>query len=266
MTSLVAWVGVDSRRPASLYVATDSRVTWSNHTAAYDFARKTFAARNSPDIFGYVGDVLFPALLLPTAVELFDMDPRPDDFVVKRQDRFLAIVRGSWNAVPHHERRDVNIVHGTRSGSGTGASFGLQVLSYGQGTGWRQERIAMPAVSATLTFLGSGTAAQRESHGAWQSSDSANTSRAAFGAFCEGIEGKHDSRSGGAPQLVGLYREGNGRLFGISWLGRNHVSGAYVPQDLAQDLNRIEWRDRLFQRATATHEVLPGAQRHSQRG
>lgn len=265
MTSLVAWVGVDARHTASLYIATDSRVTWSTHAGAYDFARKTFAARNSPDVFGYVGDVLFPALLLPTAVELFDMDPRPDDVVIKRQDDFLAIVEGSWTAVPHDERRDVKIVHGTRSGSGTVSSFGLQVLSYRRDAGWRQERIAMPTVSSTMTFLGSGATAQRGSYDAWQSSDSANTSRAAFGAFCEGIEGKHDPRSGGAPQLVGLYQEGNGQLFGISWLGRNHLSGAQVPQDLAQQLAGIEWRDRLFQRVTAAHKVLPGAQRHAPR-
>lgn len=263
MTSLITWVAVDSRGASSLYIATDSRVTWPNHGSGYDIARKTFAARSSPDVFGYVGDVLFPALLLPTAVELFDMDLRPDDPVPTRQDRFRAIVEGSWSAVPAHARQETRIIHGTRSGSGTAATFGLQVLSCTEDAVWRQERLDMPAVSATLTFLGSGASAQRESHRVWQASDSAGTSRAAFGAFCDGLEGGDDPRSGGAPQLVGLYRKFNGLMFGVSWHGQNYVSGAPVPEDVAQQLHGLEWRDTLLQRVTAERELVLGAQQHS---
>lgn len=265
MTSLVAWVGVDSRYPAALYIATDSRVTWPHHGGTYDHARKTFVARNSPDICGYVGDVLFPALLLPTVVELYDVNPRLDDLLIERQNRFFSIVCGSWNGLPQQERRDVVIVHGTRAGTGVDGEFGLQVLSYDRGAGWCQERLAMPTGSETLAILGSGSRVQRNSHLAWQSSDSANTSRSAFSAFCEGLRENLDPRSGGAPQLVGLYRQGNGRLFGVSWRDQNYVSGTHVSQGVAQDLDGIEWRDPLFQRTSPGHKLLPGAQRHSNR-
>ena len=59
MTMLVSWIGVDTHGPTSAYIAADSRISW-DASNAFDFAKKVFAAKKYPEIFGYAGDVLFP--------------------------------------------------------------------------------------------------------------------------------------------------------------------------------------------------------------
>ena len=71
MTLMVSWVGVDTHRPASIYIASDSRLSWPNE-AHYNHGRKTFACSQFPDIFGYCGDVLFPSMVLAQIVEMID--------------------------------------------------------------------------------------------------------------------------------------------------------------------------------------------------
>jgi hypothetical protein len=75
MTTLVTWVGVDSRGPASLYLASDSRFTWQPG-ASWDFGCKLFTARRHPEILGYCGDVLFSSHALGQAVQLIDASVR----------------------------------------------------------------------------------------------------------------------------------------------------------------------------------------------
>jgi hypothetical protein len=52
MTLLASWMGIDSRGAVSAYIASDSRITWGG-TVAFDYTRKVFAFRHSPDILGY---------------------------------------------------------------------------------------------------------------------------------------------------------------------------------------------------------------------
>jgi hypothetical protein len=67
MTLLVSWAGVDTHGTASAYIAADSRISWGN-PAVFDHGRKVYALRSSPDILGYCGDVLFPAIVLSQIV------------------------------------------------------------------------------------------------------------------------------------------------------------------------------------------------------
>jgi len=71
MTLLVSWLAVDSRRPSTVYIAADSRISW-NESVKFGYGKKVFAFRNSPDILGYCGDVLFPLIVLSQLVELAD--------------------------------------------------------------------------------------------------------------------------------------------------------------------------------------------------
>ena len=64
MTVLIGWIGVDSRVPCSAYLMSDSRISWNDQLGAYDYGRKLFAFKNSPDILGYCGDVTFPSMVL----------------------------------------------------------------------------------------------------------------------------------------------------------------------------------------------------------
>ena len=63
MTSLIAWVAADDRGPASLNIATDSRISWDSgplrSRTLWDQGQKVFASQREPILVGYVGDVLF---------------------------------------------------------------------------------------------------------------------------------------------------------------------------------------------------------------
>src|ERR1035438_2547255 len=75
MTLLVSWVGLDSKKngpkPASIYIAADSRISWGENIN-FDFCRKVYGFKNSPDILGYCGDVLFPSIVLSQLVDIGD--------------------------------------------------------------------------------------------------------------------------------------------------------------------------------------------------
>ena len=83
MTSFIAWAGIDSRAVSSVYFASDSRLSvpllYNPATGKiekrwyWDYGRKLFASNISPDIFAYVGDVLFPSQVLGQMVDLIDV-------------------------------------------------------------------------------------------------------------------------------------------------------------------------------------------------
>src|SRR5579864_7490961 len=64
MTTLVPWCSVDSRGSSALCMASDSRITWGSEVKRWDAGRKLFACKATADIFGYVGEVFFPSLVL----------------------------------------------------------------------------------------------------------------------------------------------------------------------------------------------------------
>jgi hypothetical protein len=73
MTSLVSWVGIDARGPASIYIASDSRITWGDDSSRkWDCAKKTFCSLRFPIIFGFCGDVFVPTQIISSVIELID--------------------------------------------------------------------------------------------------------------------------------------------------------------------------------------------------
>ena len=71
MTTLLSWVGIDTHGAASVYIASDSRIS-CGCSQQWDVGRKVFASKTSPKIFGYCGDVSFPIQILGQLVELID--------------------------------------------------------------------------------------------------------------------------------------------------------------------------------------------------
>ena len=50
MTSFIAWLGVDSRGPTSMYFASDSRISWDKVPGVWDCGQKVFAANAGAEI------------------------------------------------------------------------------------------------------------------------------------------------------------------------------------------------------------------------
>jgi len=166
------------------------------------------------------------------------------------------------------------LMTGTRQyhedGSGMNARFRLWTLTYVASTWtkaavWTNDELAVNDTQSTLHIaLGSGKRAVEQQNEALQYDPQGRTSRAIFWAFCDALNKKTDPLSGGAPQLIGLYRTEMAKSYGITYEGHRYYQGLLVPD--SAHLNGIEWRDVNFQRVDgATMQVLPGAQRHGRR-
>jgi hypothetical protein len=274
VTSLAAWTGVDSRGPSSIYIATDSRISWQDPSGlivqAWDSGRKTAALAASPHIFGFAGDVLYPSQTLDAIGDLLAFSPEPRT-VEEAQEGFREAVKSAWKHLPPKERRASFLVHCLRLGDGMGSQFGMQIMHQPAGSdSWTARTFSMPHESSRLEFIGSGTKSLEVAHAKWvqvpaspsgQPQDTRmRTSRAVFSAFCDSLQSGKDAASGGAPQLVGLYREGNGRRFGVHWNENPYIAGMDV---LGKPLEGVEWRNRYFERTNERGELLPRAQRHA---
>lgn len=261
MTSLLSWAGVDERDTASLYLVSDSRLTWSGGAAEnWDYGRKLFASRNHPDIFGYCGQVLFPSLLIGQILDLVDRggvftaNTRPEE----KNNRVLSVIERSFETYPH--KHEVEILHCSRAGTGMDSEFFLYNISW-NGTEWERQEIEMPESSGTLMIRGSGEQSLKKHLRRWESSDVGGTSRSIYSAFCDSLLSGEDPYTGGAPQLVGLYREGAGHTYGVILEAQGYVNGLPVQGDF--DMDVFEWRNELFEVCDSeTMERKPDAQVH----
>ncbi|SDP61636.1 hypothetical protein SAMN04489867_3152 [Pedococcus dokdonensis] len=266
MTSIIAWCGVDSRGPASIYIAADSRVTQGRHVLS-DGTRKTFAAARSAQIFAYCGHVLGPASTLGSVSETLERMTSAND-IATAQEQFREAVEAGWSL---HAPVPVETVllHAVRCGGPAikTTTFGVQIVRIAAGSKVVDHQVlnVPTSQSSYLAILGSGERAVHRSLARWipvaQGDGRDRTSRAVFSGFCDSIADASDPNTGGAPQLVGLRRTGLSFTFGVVWEGAPYVSG--VPE--ISENEDIEYFDRHLQRVDRHGRLLPGAQRHAQR-
>ena len=262
MTSLLCWIGVDSRGPASVYLASDSRISWSPKSL-WDRGRKVFACHHSPELLGYMGQVLFPSQALSQVQNLieagflFKADATPEE----KRDAVFEVVRANFQAYPVERDRPFTIVHSTRGSEGMNASFWVFTLSW-NGRGWREEALAVPATSDIVRAWGSGEAAIERWYKRWMNTrQGGRTSRSVFSVFCDALASGEDQFTGGAPQLVGLYRKEGGVIFGVIYGGARYFLGVPIPNQALP--SQVEWRNALFERCDGqTMNRLDGAQQH----
>jgi hypothetical protein len=254
MTTLVSWIGVDSRAPSSLYIATDSRISWDRET--WDFGLKTFASPTTADVFGYSGDVLFPSLLLAQFCAGLTGGIYDGDWAT----RFKALrqfAEHSLTQLAHDQRRPFEIVHCGRDGSGMQSCFRVGILSLTARSNFSVNVPGIPECSDIVHLGGSGAA---EMERKWKLQLPGNTTRALFRSFVEALESGADPKSGGGPQMVGLYRVGAGKTFGIRYRQRRYLGGGPVHP---QTPGEVDWRNEWFERIDGVKGGrLPEAQRH----
>lgn len=265
MTSVVSWVGVDSRGPASIYIASDSRISWGE-AATWDHGRKVFACNSTPEIFGYAGVALFPSIFLSQLTEIISSkalgnlrDP------ASRVRQILDCARSSHDSFPGEvpDRRSFNILYCCRVGMNMDSRFYAYLIAYDSATScWTSQELPLPSVSGLIHAEGSGANTVREHIERWKKSEQGGTSRAIFSGFCDSLRSSGDPLSGGAPQLVGIKRSFAAAHYGVIWNESLHQLGLRLPSQMG-DGSESEWMNELFERCDfTTLKPLSGAQRH----
>lgn len=245
MTSLIAWVGVDSHGPSSAYFAADSRITWPG-ASVWDHGRKLFACRRYPHIIGYCGDVLFPIQTLSQITEMIDSDllVRPSDDIDACTERVVSVISHAFATYPPGAKQGFEVLYCIRHGVTVPSRFYLRQITFHPGTAPRISAIAMPGQSEVVAILGSGAPSLKAHLARWQASDVGGTSRAVFSAFCDSLRSGDDQHSEGPPQLVGLWRNAAARTFGIIWQQRCYFYGTDIDPAIA---NEVRWYNELFE-------------------
>lgn len=265
MTTILSWVSVDSRGPSSIYIVGDSRITWGTATVRWDNGRKVFAC-NTPDIFGYCGDVLYPTVILGQLGDLIDRKLLWEEgtSAQTRHNTVLEYLKTSFAGRHRAPEQSFTIIHCARDGESLDSQFFAWTIEYDAKRGdWIDTEISVgtPANSTVLTRLGSGGRALDREINTWKASPQGDTARAIFSAFCDSLQKEGDKLSGGVPQIVSLDRRGGGKLVGFVAGETRYLHG--LPVQSIPQLENIEWVDSLFQRISpVTLDLLSNAQRH----
>ena len=179
-----------------------------------------------------------------------------------RHDALVRHAKDALDAAPTGRREPFGIVHCARDGTGMRATFRAWWTTWSATSGWVDHRLPLPDHSALAFAYGTGAAAVETANLAWSSSLAGRTSRAVFSAFCDALRSGQDPRSGGGPQLVGLYRKGCGEMFGVIFHGTPYLLGMRASESM--NLGIVEWRNELFERCDPSSlRRLPDAQPHA---
>jgi hypothetical protein len=270
MTLLLSWIGKDSRKISSVYIASDSRISWG-HPKKYDYGRKVFALKNSPDILGYCGDVLYPAIILN---QILEMDREGILFSDKdtnreRVDILFNEITKKFSDYPAEVTmsNSLEIMHISRQKE---THFICFVYRWTKIDGWSKEEYEIPKSSDKIIILGSGKNEFYKRYLDYYKGNNGKTSRALFQCLCHTLLKIQDLKCGGAPQLVGLYNRYNGKNFGIIYENKRYFLGRELEEDPV--INKLEWRNELFERYDGSSlKILGDAQRqpnelHPERG
>ncbi len=258
MTSLIAWVGVDNRGAASLYFASDSRISWPGKEM-WDHGRKLFACRRRPHIFGYCGDVLFPTQTLSQITEMIDSDLIASESVSSYAERIVSILESAFRTYPSAAKQKFDVLYCMREGEHMQSRFHVRQITLDTSGSAKILPFQLPSQSEVLAILGSGSQSVQARLDEWAASDSRGTSRAVFSAFCDSLRSGADPLSGGPPQLVGLWRKSPPQTFGMIWQQRRYFYGLEASAPTSQD--GVQWFNDLFEICDPiTLARKPGAQ------
>ncbi len=266
MSSLVAWIGVDQRGPSSAYIATDSRISWSSGdkiSAKWDHGRKVFGGRHSPELFGYVGDVLSQSMILGQISDLPTSNSQSITFesIDQRFEDVGKLIESSIKPLSTPHTGDAKIIHVIRIAEGMETRFACQSIEWMKNK-WIRTRVNIPTSSEIIVACGSGAEHVLSWKMRWNSSMGHPTSRAIFSAFCDSIEADSDKFSGGFPQLYSLHRKGGARPIGVFYNGQSSILGLNISEGILPSLD-LDWRNPLFERCDRLGNLLKGTQRHS---
>lgn len=265
MTLIISWIGVDNKKDgnkvASLYIASDSRYTWKN-VGGYDYGIKVFGAVNFPEIFGFCGDVLFPSIIISQLISHIDNGvffKSTDDFKIKSEkvQKFIT------DNLKLHPLKEYDLSFTILYGSRVGKEFHLGKFEFKPKREVVERKILdLPTISSKVFSGGSGA---KEFDKQWLQYENSKhnehgTSRGVYQCLVKTIKNINDPFTGGAPQIIGLYRIRNSILFGSVLNEKLYIYGKECVEIV--NSGNIEWRNENFERTNPeTKKIIDGAQR-----
>ena len=264
MTLLVAWVGVDSRSPASVYIATDSRVSWGHGGDYFDNSIKTYALTRFPAIIGYCGDSLASQMLIMQTVAVIEAFPKNTNLTLDGvTDMIIRTIKRNYKNYPVQNSTGSFsiVVCGKQLLSSAGEFECYRIDS--DFTYTKKEKINFPNKSGTLVVAGSGAAEFHDNFNKVQIPENPNwsTSRNVFHAFYNTLNTSDDPTIGPIPQIVYVYRKPNtgGYHRGVIVRDTRFVAGQMIDRDIIPD--DLQWFNENFEITNPhTKRRLSGAQ------
>jgi hypothetical protein len=213
----------------------------------WDHGRKLFACRRYPQILAYCGDVLFPVLTLGQITEMIDADliANPSDSIDVWVKRVVSLIEVALKSYPFDAQQPFDLLYCIRESEFMLSRFHFFLLKFNSCKGAVLQRIDVPNYSGPVKILGSGSPAVAEQVKKWTSSDAGGTSRAVFSAFCDSLKSGGDVKSGGSPQLVGMWRKSTPQTFGLIWNNQRYFYGTEVKE--TAKLDKVRWYNELFE-------------------
>ena len=270
MTLIASWVATDDKpegkKISAVYFCADSRISWTAFGKVYDMGKKVYACKDYPEIFCFCGDVDFPMGTLQSLIAEIDNGLLFDANSPFEEKKAIVadFVRQSLQQYPKEVlMQTFKIYHA----SCIGGSFYMAKYVY-DGNDYIVEDVELPVQSTKVFSDGSGSELFETMWGEANRDcvNEQNTSRNVYNCFSLTIEeaskypnDRNLNMVGGAPQLVGLYRKGGTKLYGIVKNGERYIQGRMVAYNPC--LDKIEWRNDCFERVNPqTLELLEGAQ------
>lgn len=256
MTSLSVWASVDTHGVSAIYLTSDSRISWGNSSVEHwDFATKLFYCRNSADIFGYSGSSLAIVKILSQITAISDTNGlfTNASSANEKINIFSDLIKNNLKSFPSSQLGGhiSTIIHcsQTMHKRPNPLEFAIRSITFEskdiKNNSWIQEDHIIPNSSDLIGAWGSGAKNIKNTFEIWKKSDSGGTSRAVFSSIVDAISNTQDPFTGGAPQLLGMYRYHLPKMFGIIYKDKLYVNGLEItPQKW---LANIEWRNENFE-------------------
>lgn len=249
MTLLVAWTGIDSRSPASVYIATDSRVSWGDQNH-FDHSNKTFALRQFPAVLGYCGDSLSSQMLISQAIAVIEANPehkgmRLEDLV----NIFIHLIVRNYNQYPvTNSTGSFTVVICGKATLGSAGDFECyRIDSKFKKT--TKTKLTLPSVSGPIVITGSGEEEFKNQYKKHQATQNPNksTSRDVFHAFYQTIKQSENCTVGPIPQIVSVIRKPKtgGIYCGVVIEDKRYFSGLLIDRDIAP--RGLQWFNANFE-------------------
>ena len=261
---LISFVGVDNHGYTSAYLMSDSRICWDSDY--YDNARKLFASKKYPDIFGFVGDTLFPSIVLAQIIGMIDnglLISERMDAVQKNKIIFEKIIYELKRYPERYRAKNVTIIHMCRDDSSNDKypRFFHFELSFDANKRKHIKCVQLPDVSDIVKTYGSGSGIFNSTFERLKKiRKNKYTTRCVFQSFIEVLKNHSDGSFGGPPQIVGLYRKPQSVAieFGIIYNRKRYFLGTEVPRKSC--CQNIEWRNTRFEICDGDNKrIKPGA-------